>query len=128
MNGKLNLKILGLPYGLMGYWNKIENASQYIVKLYIGTSSSIEDCQEISMNIVDRHQAYYTFTNLGAIAGDEKKPRIPHPPVVVIGGGGSSTKNTITGCNYYILVEAEDKHGNIIAISELTMGKIILLV
>lgn len=128
MNGKIDLKVLGLPYGLMCYWNKIVNASQYIVKLFIGTEASLDECQEISINFVDRNQAYYSFTNLGGIAGDEKKPIIPRPNIVVIGGGGGSTKNTITGCNYYILVEAEDKHGNIIAISELTMGKIILLV
>ena len=128
MSGKLNLKVLGLPYGLMCCWNKIDNASQYIVKLYIGTSGSKEDCQEISMNFVDRHQAYYAFTNLGAIAGDEKKPRMPHPSVVVIGGGSSSPKKATSGYNYYILVEAENKSGDIIATSELTMGKIILLV
>lgn len=129
MNGKIDLKVLGLPYGLMCYWNKIDNASQYIVKLFIGAEASLDECQELSINFVDRHQAYYSFTNLGAIAGDEKKPIIPRPNIVVIGGGGSgSTKKTISGYNYYILVEAENKSGDIIATSELTIGKIIVLV
>lgn len=126
MNGKLNLKVLGLPYGLMCYWNKIDNASQYILKLYVGTDASIDECQEISTIFVDRYQAYYSFTNLGAIAGDEMKPRIPHYPVVVI-GGSSSVKNNTTGYNYYVLVEAEDKYGDTIAKSELTIGKIKVL-
>lgn len=78
---KIDLKIGALFQGIMAYWDKVEDAMQYNVKLYI------KSC-EISTVVVDRNTRYHTFQGLA--------PRF----------------------GYFVIVEAEDRNGKIIAISD----------
>ena len=83
---KIRLEVGALFQGIMLYWDKIEDAMQYNVKLYI------KSC-EISTVVLDRNTRYYTFQGLA--------PEF----------------------EYFVRVEAEDRNGKIIAISDKQQAK-----
>lgn len=84
----MNLNVRKTFYGLMLYWNKVENAAVYHVHLSINNGyGAVISLQEIASVDVPRNIMYYSFSNLGDL-------------------------------HYFISVEAEDRNGNIIEISD----------
>ena len=80
----MELKAKGLFYGLMGCWTAVEDAAIYHVYLQIKCFGSVPLSQNIAEIDVERNIRYCSFTNLADIGP------------------------------YSILVEAEDRSGNII--------------
>ncbi len=111
----------------MVFWEKVENAAQYIIHLLIESAICPERTeggyprvrtipqytpkflfdkhksnvagdavsQEINVITVSRERTYFTFDDLVSIARNK-------------------STNNVTGYNYYVFVEAEDRQGNII--------------
>ncbi len=116
---KIELNVKGVFYGLMAYWNKIDNATRYIVKLKIQTTTvetvrvspnpkclntkqiKKKEMQEIACLEKDRLTYYHTFTGLAVISYE------------IINNCRYSTGKT-----YVVAVEAEDRDGKIIAKSD----------
>ena len=80
---KIELNISSILYGAMVYWNKIEDAARYYIKLYI-------DEQELETVEIGRNKYYHTFQGL---ANYYRK-------------------------SYYVQVQAENRIGEIVALSE----------
>ncbi len=115
----------------MIFWEKVEDAAQYVIHLLIESkicpevsysngyrhvtrpqytpkflfnkhkSNTVGDAvnQEINVIYISREKTYYTFDDLVSIARNK-------------------STNVVTGYNYYVFVEAEDRQGNLIDKSE----------
>ena len=107
-----------LMNGIMAYWSEVENAVSYNITLYINK-------QAISKRINPRTELYCTFKGLAAIDGctqsviDSARHDIAKAVHISVGlRGASRPAGALSGYNYYIVVEAEDRDGNIIEKSE----------
>ena len=116
MTMKLDCK--PLMNGIMAYWSEVENAVSYNITLYINK-------QAISKRINPRTELYCTFKGLAAIDGctqsviDSARHDIAKAVHISVGlGVASRPAGALSGYNYYIVVEAEDRDGNIIEKSE----------
>lgn len=107
----MNLVCKPLMNGIMAYWTKVEDAAFYNITLYINE-------QAISKRINERTELYCTFTGLAAVDGITRKTisTAAASTVHVVGGGYSSPKHS--GYDYYVRVEAENRNGEIIEISD----------
>lgn len=119
----MNVKVYGLIEGLMVYWDEVKNAAVYHVHLFIGdrnrrrevvngTRTVVQDkkpkMQEIALIDVHRNYKYYSFKNLARI----------HVTY-------SGIMREETGLEYYVLVEAEDRQGNVIDSSDKVSGRVL---
>ncbi len=91
---------LGIPYGGMVWWKKIDEAARYLVYLYIAEK---EIYNEIACVEKDRQTLYHTFEGLAMINK-------------VWDGYRCCWRNTDYA--YYVSIAAEDRNGNIIAESQ----------
>ena len=123
----MKIRVCGLVEGLMVYWDEVENAAQYHVHLFIGDWNSHtelingsrkwvhdekETVKEIAVVDVDRNFKYYSFKGLARI----------HVEFAVDSYGRHTVE---TGRHYYVMVEAEDRNGNIIEASDKTVGQVL---
>lgn len=123
----MNVKVYGLIKGLMVCWNEVKNAAVYHVHLFIGDwnrckevvngiQTVVEDkkqkMQEIALIDVDRNYKYCSFKNLARI-------HVTHTSTTY----GRMRKET--GLEYYVLVEAEDRQGNVIDSSDKVSGRVL---
>ena len=122
----MNVRVFGLVEGLMVVWDEVKNAAQYHVHLFIGDINkhletidgrqtwvtSKEVIKEIALVDVDRNFKYYSFTGLSRIHVER------------LHKWDSVTIND-TGLNYYVIVEAEDRNGNIIDKSDRCSGRVL---
>lgn len=114
----MNVKVYGLIEGLMVYWDEVKNAAVYHVHLFIGdwnrrrelvngiyrvVKDKKSKMQEIALIDVDRNYKYCSFKNLARIHGWGEE----------------------TGLEYYVLVEAEDRQGNVIDTSDKVRGRVL---
>ena len=97
-----------LMNGIMAYWDEVPEAACYNVKLYIND-------QMISKRINERTELYCTFTSLAAIDG-ETYSKIERAADSVTGSFSYSQSHS--GLDYYVKVEAEDRMGEIIAVTD----------
>ena len=60
------LKVYGksIPFGIMIWWDKCEDAAMYQVHLYLENKSCPNGCQELTTVTVERNTFYHTFTGL----------------------------------------------------------------
>jgi len=107
-----------LKNGFMVYWKEIKNAACYHVHLIVGDTKKEykivkgqisvikkkEEFLEIALVDIPRNIKYYSFINLPEIQYT-KKPFY-------------RTNDHETGKNFYVVVEAEDREGKIVAQSE----------
>ena len=107
-----------LMNGIMAYWSEVENAVGYNITLYINK-------QAISKRVNPRTELYCTFNGLAAIDGctqrviDSARHDIANAVRLSVGlMVASRPAGALSGYNYYIVVEAEDRDGNIIEKSE----------
>lgn len=123
----MNVKVYGLIEGLMVCWEEVKNAAVCHVHLFIGDwnrckevvngiQTVVEDkkqkMQEIALIDVDRNYKYCSFKNLARI-------HVTHT---------STTYRRMrkeTGLEYYVLVEAEDRQGNVIDSSDKVSGRVL---
>lgn len=107
----MNLICKPLMNGIMAYWTAAESAVAYNVTLYINE-------QAISKRINERTEMYCTFTGLAAIDGvtEQTISAAAASTVCVVGGGWSGPQHS--GKDYYVQVEAENRNGEIIEVSE----------
>lgn len=123
----MNVKVYGLIEGLMVYWDEVKNAAAYHVHLFIGDwnrrkevvngiQTVVEDkkqkMQEIALIDVDRNYKYCSFKNLARI-------HVTHT------SGIHGIRREETGLEYYVLVEAEDRQGNVIDSSDKVSGRVL---
>lgn len=123
----MNVKVYGLIEGLMVYWDEVKNAAVYHVHLFIGDwnrrrevingiQTVFEDkkqkMQEIALIDVDRNYKYCSFKNLARI-------HVTHTSVM------HGIRREETGLEYYVLVEAEDRQGNVIDSSDKVSGRVL---
>ena len=114
----MNVKVYALIERLMVCWDEVKNAAVYHVHLFIGDwnrrievingiQTVIEDkkqkMQEIALIDADRNYKYCSFKNLARIHGWGEE----------------------TGLEYYVLVEAEDRQGNVIDTSDKVRGRVL---
>lgn len=119
----MNIKVYGLIEGLMVYWDEVKNAAVYHVHLFIGdwnrrrevvygrltvVQDKKQKMQEIALIDVDRNCKYCSFKNLARIH-------------FTYSGMGIEK----TGLEYYVLVEAEDRQGNVIDSSDKVRGRVL---
>jgi hypothetical protein len=98
-----------LMNGIMAYWNEVPEAAYYNVKLYINN-------QVISKRINERTELYCTFMGLAAIDGVTRS-QIEKAGAIAARGGWRND-NSHSGIDYYVKVEAEDRMGEIIAVTD----------
>ena len=104
---KITLRCNPLMNGIMAYWHRVDKAACYNVSLYI-------NAQVISTRVIERNELYTTFMGLAAIDGvTEGVISRSHPK---LGDGGFCPRPT--NMDYYVRVEAENRNGEIIAISD----------
>ena len=62
----MELKVYGkgIPFGIMIWWDKCEDAALYQVRLYLADISCPNGCQELTTVTVERNTFYHTFTGL----------------------------------------------------------------
>lgn len=123
----MNVKVYGLIEGLMVYWDEVKNAAAYHVHLFIGdwnrrrevvngiqtiVKDKKQKMQEIALIDVDRNYKYCSFKNLARI-------HVTHT------SGIHGISREETGLEYYVLVEAEDRQGNVIDSSEKVWGRVL---
>ena len=120
----MNVKVYGLVEGLMVQWDEVKDAAQYHVHLFIGDwnrhmefvngRQTMVDAKkitfkELALISVDRNIKFYSFKGLARIHAEytyEHGYRCKHD----------------TGRSYYVMVEAEDRNGNMIDTSEKVSG------
>ena len=98
-----------LMNGIMAYWNEVPEAAYYNVKLYINN-------QVISKRINERTELYCTFMGLAAIDGVTRS-QIEKAGAIAARDGWRNN-NSHSGIDYYVKVEAEDRMGEIIAVTD----------
>ena len=98
----------GIPYGGMVWWKQVDETARYLVHLYIAEKNVKF---EIACVVKDRNTLYHTFTDLAVISKVEDD-------YTYIGVG--SPEDNETDYNYYVIVEAEDRNGNVLAKSKYT--------
>ena len=98
-----------LMNGIMAYWNEVPEAAYYNVKLYINN-------QVISKHINERTELYCTFMGLAAIDGVTRS-QIEKAGAIAAGNDWRNN-NSHSGIDYYVKVEAEDRMGEIIAVTD----------
>lgn len=114
---KINVTCKPLLNGIMAYWDRVEDAAQYIVTLYINN-------QPISVRTNPRTELYCSFTGLASLDGN-----CVFSPNRVIVQTGTFPREVIDSyslkfeekkskTHYYVWVKAEDRSGEIIAQSE----------
>ena len=103
----MNAYVRGLFEGLVVYWDAVEEAALYRVKLYINYTPFQNDYHEIASIDVDRNIKYHSFKGLAGINSER---------------GLDGSRNT--GYNYYVSVQAEDRTGRIIDGSVKTVGRV----
>ena len=96
-----------LMNGIMAYWHRVDDAACYNVSLYI-------NAQVISTKVIERNELYTTFTGLAAIDGVTEGVISKYLRAV----GRSPFQLRPTYMDYYVQVEAENRNGEIIAISD----------
>ena len=108
---KITLRCNPLMNGIMAYWHRVDKAACYNVSLYI-------NAQVISTRVIERNELYTTFTGLAAIDGVTEGliERVYKPRSNLPGWVANPIKNS--GMDYYVQVEAENRNGEIIAISD----------
>ena len=104
---KITLRCNPLMNGIMAYWHRVDKAACYNVSLYI-------NAQVISTRVIERNELYTTFTGLVAIDGVTEGVISKYLRVV----GRPSFQLRPTYMDYYVQVEAENRNGEIIAISD----------
>ena len=118
----LDCSVRPLQYGLMAYLEEVEEAAVYHVHLILGDKNKRADVVNGSYRIledeetfrdltivdVSRETKYHSFVNLAHIHRNKTS--------------FSGTNDHVSGMNYYIKVEAEDRSGKIIARSRRLMG------
>ncbi len=106
----MNLICKPLMNGIMAYWSEVPEAAYYNVMLYIND-------QMISKRINERTELYCTFTGLAAI--DNVTPsELKRVGVIAAHAGSFRYDSTHSGKDYYVQVEAEDRMGEIIAVTD----------
>ena len=119
---QIKCSVHSMPNGLMTYWEEVKEAAIYHVRLFIGdvhkestiingrttTKQCDESFAEIACVDVPREFKYHSFTDLA--------------PIHLNKDYYYGTHDRRSGINYYIVVEAEDRAGNIIASSERIRG------
>lgn len=103
--------------GIMAYWEEVPEAADYIVILYINNTP-------ISTKNVERGELYYSFKGLAAIDGQTGS--------TVYGAayfgrnicGVSVAPPQHSGSDYCVQVQAENRKGEIIAVSERVKCKV----
>ena len=123
----MNVKVYALIERLMVCLDEVKNAAVYHVHLFIGDwnrrieivngiQTVVEDkkqkMQEIALIDVDRNYKYCSFKNLARIHVTDTSTTY-----------GCMRKET--GLEYYVLVEAEDRQGNIIDSSDKVSGRVL---
>ena len=65
---EMRVKVGSLLNGVMAYWDKIEEAARYYIKLYVEETSSYSEklihTQELETVEIDRNKLYHTFQGL----------------------------------------------------------------
>ena len=112
----LKCRVCSMPNGLMAFWEEIEEAAVYHVHLIIGDLNKRQEngrilideekVSEIALVDVQREFKYHSFTDLAAIQF----------------GSFRGTTDRDSGLSYYIVVEAEDRTGKIVAKSDRIKG------
>ena len=105
----MDLTCKSLMNGIMAYWEEISEAAYYNVKLYIND-------QMISKRINERTELYCTFTGLAAIDGVTTSEI--EAAAIIAGGGFLDHLRRPTAYGYYVQVEAENRKGEIIAVTK----------
>lgn len=122
----MNVRVFGLVEGLMVCWDEVKDAAQYHIHLLIGNINrhletingsqtwvtNKETFKEIAMVDVDRNFKFYSFKGLSRIHVER-----------VYKWDGVTINDT--GLNYYVIVEAEDRAGNIIDKSDRCSGRVL---
>ncbi len=123
----MNVKVYALIERLMVCLDEVKNAAVYHVHLFIGDwnrrieivngiQTVIEDkkqkMQEIALIDADRNYKYCSFKNLARI-------HVIHTSTTY----GRMSKET--GLEYYVLVEAKDRQGNVIDSSDKVSGRVL---
>ena len=126
----MNVYIESLLNGLMVYWDEEKDAARYYVHLLIGEKHKYiksikgretaqyteETFREIAVVETERNIKYHAFLNLGQIE------EVDHREFYWDVYSAPDVKR-----KYYVYVEAEDKNGSIISISEKTHGKVYVM-
>ena len=117
---EIKVRTRGVWYGTMAWWDEVQDAARYIVRLYISKTEVIktnsnstkekETYQELACVEKDRNFKYHTFEGLGLI----------DKTYDAVYGGWYNTNKA-----YCVSVEAEDRAGEIIAKSQPTVAQII---
>lgn len=120
----MNVRVFSLIEGLMVCWDDVLDAAQYNIHLFIGECNESKEAlrgqlekldskeitfKELALISVDRNTKYYSFKGLARI----------HVRHTLEGAYWCRHK---TGLNYYVMVEAEDRNGQIISSSEKVLG------
>ena len=121
----MNVRVFGLIEGLMVCWDDVLDAAQYNIRLFIGKWNGSKEAllqfyhhrkkadyekitfKELALISVDRNTKYYSVKGLARIHKDDYTSQ-------------NGWRNT--GLNYYVMVEAEDRNGQIISSSEKVLG------
>ena len=107
---RIELVCAPIFHGIMAYWDKMEEAASYCVRLWIRTEETEFNRKkvthkELASVLVERNFAYHSFLNLASIAS-------------------RGMYDKIQKC-YCVSVEAEDRTGRIIGKSEKVEGYIL---
>ena len=115
---RMKCSVLSMNNGLMAYWEEIEEAAVYHVHLIVGDRNKRrenlsfvydeEKFSELALIDVPRNLKYYSFTDLA--------------PIHLNKSTYYGTTDRVSGREYYIFIEAEDRAGNIIAASDQVRG------
>lgn len=110
---EINLKCNPILNGIMAYWEGVEAAARYIIKLYIND-------KDISTKINERTEKYCTFTGLASIDNTTISitTSICRAAKAVLYNGRGYASPEHSGMDYYIQVSAENRNGEIIAESD----------
>ena len=127
----MNVKVYALIERLMVCLDEVKNAAVYHVHLFIGDwnrrieivngiQTVVDDkkqkMQEIALIDVDRNYKYCSFKNLARI-------HVTHTSTIY--GPTYGRMREETGLEYYVLVEAEDRQGNVIDSSDKVSGRVL---
>ena len=120
----MNVYVCGLVEGLMVYWDEVEDAARYYVRLFIGeTNNQTKEItyNEIAFVDVERNLKFYSFTGLSRI--NKRYVYCGRTPGSFTGSDYILQK---TNLDYFVEVEAEDRNGNIVDKSCKCRGRILL--
>lgn len=104
-----------LMNGIMAFWEEVPEAARYNVYLYVND-------QRIYTKVNERTELYYSFLGLAAIDGvtNSKLGSVAHAASLAGYNGIRPTSKPPqhSGFDYYVQVEAENRNGEIVEVSE----------